>query len=133
MSRTRTVGIIAAFAGGIGWVGKIVIMTAQGGPDPNSVPESIAFFMGLLGVVVASASTAAYLARTRPMWLRVLGGAGAVLVVGLLVGAGQAGLSALPGDAWIREEAIFGVVGVFVLLAAVTALRRPVDRRETAP
>jgi peptidoglycan/LPS O-acetylase OafA/YrhL len=126
MDTTRKVVMIAAVVGGLGWIGKIVIMAVQGGPDPESLLEAIAFFSGLLGALVTAAAGGVYLARARPTLLRLLAAVGAVIVVAMIVGVGQAGLGAL-GDAWIYEEAIFGLAGAALIILAV-AMRQPADR-----
>ena len=122
---SRRVVTIAGLVGGLGWMAKMVIMTAQGGPDLDSVAESIAFVVGLLGVLVASIATGAYLARARSLGWRVLASVATVLIVGLIIGLGQAALTALPGDSWVQEEAIFGVLGLLAVVAATATLRQP--------
>lgn len=126
-ARTRTIAIVAALAGGTGWMAKMFIMAAQGGPDAQSTPEAIAFFVGFAGIIVASAAAGAYMARRKPLGWRVLGAIGAVVVVALVTAAGQAGLGSLPGDGWVKVEAMLGIVGAVFFAAAITALRRATD------
>jgi hypothetical protein len=125
--RARTVGIVAALIGGAGWTSKLVIMAVQGGPDLESAPESVAFFAGLLGALVASATAGVHLARRRSLGQRMVAAVVGVVGMALVVSGGQAALSALPGDAWLQEEAIFGLVGVALLVSAAVAIRRPVE------
>lgn len=55
---------------------------------------------------------------------RVLAGVAAILSVGLVISLGQAMLTALPGDSWVQEEAIFGVVGLLAVVAAAVSVGR---------
>lgn len=121
--RARTVAIVAGLVGGIGWMGKIAVMAAQGGPDEDSLVEALAFFAGLAGVVIAAAALGAYIGRRESVGRRVVYAVGAVVAVALIVGLGQAGLSALPGDSWVREEAIFGIVGLVAFVSAIVLMR----------
>lgn len=121
---TRTVVIVAGFVGGLGWSAKMVIMAGQGGPDPASSQETLAFLVGLLGVLAASVAFGANLTRTKALRWRALASAATVLSVGLMISLGQAALPVLPGDSWVQEEAIFGVVGLLAVLTATATLRR---------
>lgn len=122
--KARAVGIAAGIVCGLGWLAKMAIMAGQGGPDPDSVTESIAFLTGLAGVVVATAALGVHVTRDRSIVIRVLAAAAALVVVSLVVGMGQFALTALPGESWVREEAIFGLVGLAALVTATAAMRR---------
>lgn len=119
------VAVVAGLVGGVGWLAKIVIMALQGGPDLDSVPETVAFVTGLVGVLVGSAAVGAHLTRGRGWGWRILAAAAAVGVAVLVVGFGQELLTALPGDGWLQEEAIFGIVGLLAVVAAAVALLGP--------
>lgn len=119
----RNIAIVAAIVGGLGWIAKIVVMALQGGPDSESVPEAAAFFTGLVGVMVAAGAAGAHVTRGASWWRRALAAVGAIVAVGVVGGLGQAGLTALPGDSWAQEEAIFGIAGLVSVLAALAALR----------
>lgn len=125
--RARKVAIVAGLVGGLAWMAKLVVMGIQGGPDPDSVPEAIAFFLGLVGVVVAAAALGAYRARGGSPARTALYAVGAVVVTVAVVGLGQLALTALPGDTWVQEEAIFGAAGLVAVLAAAAAFRPRAD------
>lgn len=124
----RTVSIGAGLICGLGWISKIVIMALQGGPDPASVPESIAFLAGVVGAIVAAAAVGTLIANGRSVAWRVLAAVAAVIVVGLVIGVGQFALSALPGESWVHEEAIFGVIGLVAAAVAMAMAIGPVLR-----
>lgn len=127
--RARTVAIVAGLVGGIGWMGKIAVMAAQGGPDEDSALEALAFFAGVAGVVIGAAALGAYIGRRDSAGRRVVYAVVAVVAVVVIVALGQFGLSALPGDSWVQEEAIFGIVGLAAFVFAIVLMR---SRPETA-
>lgn len=122
--RARTVAIGAGLVGGLGWMAKLVIMALQGGPDPASAPESAAFVVGLVGVLIGAAAAGTHLGRGRSVARRVLSAVAGVLAVGAVISLGQLLLSALPGESWVQEEAIFGIVGLLAVVVATAAVVR---------
>ncbi|MGH3386080.1 MAG: hypothetical protein ACRDO1_16005 [Nocardioidaceae bacterium] len=120
--RSRTIAVWAGVIGGVGLLAKMVVMAIQGRPEPTtSVPENIAFFVGIIGLAIAASASGAYLTRRRAVIWRVLAAIAAVVVVAAALGIGQTLLMALPGDSWWQEEAIFGVLGLVALAAATSA------------
>lgn len=125
----RRVAVAAGLIGGTGWLIKVLVMALHGGPDENSVPESIGYFVGLFGMLTAAAATGSYVARRRLIPVRVAAAVAGVVALAAPVGLGQAALTALPGDAWVQHEAIFAVIGVLaVAIAGWFALQRRGDR-----
>jgi hypothetical protein len=114
--RARSVATWAAVIGGIGWISKILIMWAQGGPDTESIPEALAFFTGLIGISVAGAAAAWVLASDAGKYLRILAVVVGFLVPMVVVGIYQTALGALLPDAgWFRDESIFLILGIIAL------------------
>jgi hypothetical protein len=126
MSRSATVVVIAGLIGGFGWIAKIVIMALQGGPDLDSIPETIAFLSGLVGVAVTAAALGVYLTRNRPTGVRAAAAVAGIVVFAVAVGGGQSALSSL-GDSWVQEEAVFGILGVIAVAVAVAVRRGQPD------
>ena len=73
--------------------------------------------------MVAAGAAGSHVTRGASWWRRALAAVGAVVVVAVIGGLGQAELTALPGDSWVQEEAIFGIAGLVSVLAALSALR----------
>ena len=120
--RSRTVAVWAGAIGGVGLLAKMVVMAVQGRPEPaTSIPENITFFVGIIGLAVAASASGAYLTRGGAVIWRVCAAIVAVGVVVVVLGVGQVLLTALPGDSWWQEEAIFGLLGLVALAAATSA------------
>lgn len=128
----RLIGIAGGLVWGFGWISKMVIMTVQGGPDDGSAWEAAAFFTGLIGAVVAAAAAGVHLAHGKTAGLRALAAVGGVLVVGLVVTAGQRSLMALPGDDWLQEEAVLGISGLVAVVVAIATVLRATTRKKRA-
>lgn len=104
-------------------------MAAQGGPDPNSVTEAVAFFVGLGGVSTAAGAVGVHLTRGRSLVRRAAGTFAGIVVAVTAVRGRQGASSVLPGEAWIEEEAIFGAIGLVAVVVAASSLRhRPAVR-----
>jgi hypothetical protein len=73
--------------------------------------------------LIAAAALGIYIGRRDSVARRVAYAVGAVIAVAVIVGLGQAGLSALPGDSWVREEAIFGIAGLVAFVSAIVLTR----------
>lgn len=126
--RISAVTVVAGVVGGLAWVVKFLVMVGQGGPESGSVAENISFALGLVALAVAAGMVGWQTARTNKAGLRVLAAIAGVIAFAGVQGIGQVALSALPGDSWVQEEAIFGVLGALaVLLAVVAQLRGRVD------
>jgi hypothetical protein len=119
----REVAVGAALVGGTAWMAKLAVMAAQGGPQGDSVPEAIAFFTGLLGLVVAAAAAGLHRTRHRSSGARAASALLAVVLLVVVAGSTQSLLTALPGDSWVQAEAVFGLVGAAAVIAALTASR----------
>jgi hypothetical protein len=116
--------VALALVGGLAWVAKFLIMLAQDGPESDSVPENAAFFLGLVAVALAAVTLGWHLARGRSLGLRLLAAAGGLLALAGVLGVLQLALTALPGDAWQQEEAVFLVLGSVAAAGAVVAIGR---------
>lgn len=121
----RKLAIVAALVGGAGWITKFIVLSAQGGPELNSAPENMAFFIGLVGVVIAASASGVHIERTKPVWRRVLAGIAGIVALALVISLGQWALPAMFGDGWVPEEAIFGIVGLLAVVAALLAFAGP--------
>lgn len=124
VSRPEWIAVALGMLGGLAWVAKFLVMVGQGGPRSGSVPENLAFFLGLIALPVAAAALGWHLTRDRRTGLRVVAAVGGLIVFAGVQGIGQLLFTALPGDQWQQEEAIFVVLGLLAVLLAATALLR---------
>lgn len=89
--------------------------------------RGLAPWLRTTGIIAALVGGLGWIAKIVIMAARAVG---AVVVAVLITTVGQAGLSALPGESWVQEEAIFGIAGVVAVLAAViTATHGRADRK----
>jgi hypothetical protein len=121
--RVRTLVVVAGLACAVGWLLKMAVMVSQGGPDADSAPEAVAFFVGLLGFVVLAASTGILLRSGGGTGTKVAAAVLGVVAAALTLGVVQLALTALPGDHWWQAELAF-VVGALAALAVALAAKR---------
>lgn len=89
--------------------------------------RGLAPWLRTTGIIAALVGGLGWIAKIVIMAARAVG---AVVVAVLITTVGQAGLSALPGESSVQEEAIFGIAGVVAVLAAViTATHGRADRK----
>jgi cyanate permease len=74
-------------------------------------------------VVLAAAALGAFIGRRESADRRVVYAVGTVIAVVVVAVLGQVGLSALPGNSWVREEAIFGIAGLAAFVSAIVLMR----------
>ena len=127
----RRIAIIAGFVGGIGWLAKMLVLAVQGGPDPDSAPETIAFLTGLVGVPCAAAAAAAHLTGKRSPLFRAGAAIAAVVALMLVSLLLQVALTALPGDSWVQAEVVFPLVGIAAVATAIVLRRADEGDRVT--
>jgi hypothetical protein len=116
--------VSAALVCAAGWLTKMAVMIGNDGPDEASVPEAVAFFVGLAGFVVFAAATGSTLARGRRTAAVVAAAAAGVVVGVVVLGVVQLLLSALPGDAWWQPETAFVVGALGALAVSAVVVRR---------
>jgi len=112
----RTVTVAAGAVCAIGWFSKMAVMVAQGGPEAGSIPETLAFLVGLVSFVVFAAALGHMLMRAHRPVMKALASVAAVVLAALTLGVVQLLLTALPDDAWWQPELAFVGAGVAALL-----------------
>ena len=117
----------AWLAAGVVWLIKVGLIAENGGTDTSGGLVGVAFFVGVVALVVAGGATGFALLRRRRSWLGYVGlplGVAATLV-GFVVLEGV--LKAIvPADGWFEGEV--GIVGTAIVALALGAIlwrRRP--------
>ena len=113
---SRRAAAVAAVVGGVGWLGKVALIWANGGQNTDRDLVGVLFAVGLVGVVVALGAAGYALVRTAPVWLRaVVTVAVPVLVLMVWQMLDQAIKAVYTDEGWLRDE-------VNIVLAALVAL-----------
>lgn len=124
------IALTAAIATVVFWGFKALAIWSAGGLDRSAL-EGPLFALGLLSLIFAFAALGVHVARSRPVWQRVVGAVAAVVigVLVFLVVEEAAGSLVADSAGWVKEEVGLWVAGILVLVLAVL-LTRP--RSESA-
>ena len=130
---TRLAGV-AWLVGGAAWLLKLTLILANGGSNTDEGIVGIAFFAGVLALVVAGAASGFTLRRRWGTWAAVIGvpiGAAATLFgINLIDGVLQ---PIVPASGWFDEEV--GILGaaVIAILIGLALLARGRSRGAASP
>ena len=129
MQAALRVATWAWLVAGVVWLVEVVLISENGGSDTTGGLVGVAFFIGVVALVVAGAASGFVLLRRWRSWLGYVGLLLGVVVtlVGFVVLEGV--LKAIvPADGWFEGEV--GIVGTAIVALAVTLSRR---RRTVLP
>jgi hypothetical protein len=135
MTSTRAASV-AAVLGGVGWLGRVTLIWANGGDSTDRGLVGAMFVVGLLGVVVALALAGYALVRTAPVWLRaVVTVAVPVLVLMVWQVLDPAIKAVYTDEGWLRDELIIILAALVALVGGVWGLvgTQPLTPERPAP
>ena len=125
MQAALRVAMWAWLVAGVVWLVKVVLIAENGGSDTSGGLVGVAFFIGVVALVVAGAASGFVLLRRRKSWLGYVGLVLGVVVtlVGFVVLEGVL-KEIVPADGWFEGEV--GIVGtaIVALGLGVTLWRR---------
>ena len=125
---------IAWLVGGAAWLLKLTLILANGGSNTDEGIVGIAFFVGVLALVVAGAASGFTLLRRWGIWAAAIGvpiGAAATLVgISVIDSVLQ---PIVPASGWYDEEV--GILGaaVIAILLGLTLLARGRSKGAASP
>lgn len=97
---------------------------SAGGLDRSAL-EGPLFALGLVSLLVTFAALGVHVARSRPVWQRVVGAVAAVVIGVLVFLVVEEAASSLVAESagWVKEEVGLWVAGILVLVLAVLLTR----------
>ena len=118
------VALTAAIATVVFWGLKALAIWSAGGLDRSAL-EGPLFALGLVSLLVTFAALGVHVARSRPVWQRVVGAVAAVVIGVLVFLVVEEAASSLVAESagWVKEEVGLWVAGILVLVLAVLLTR----------
>lgn len=121
----RRIASVAAVVGGVGWLVKVALIWANGGENTDTGLVAVMYFVGLLGVVVATGAAAYTLVEKAPVWLRAVVVVATPLLVMMVWMMLDAGIKAVyTTENWLQGEINILLAAAIALALGVWGLRR---------
>lgn len=132
----RTISLLATLLaiGGVAWLVKVALIAANGGENTTEGIVAVFFFIGAFGLLVGSSSLGLWLARTRPVIVRVLAAILAITFFWLTFGLIDEAMQSIVGSAgpqWVQDE--MGIVVTAIIWLAIGLWVRARARRAVVP